>query len=195
MGWFWRPNNLGFPGNSVVKNLPANAGDRDSWIGKIPWRRKWQPTLYSCLGNPMNRGLVGCSPWSLKESDKTEQLSAHNEWELVAWELNPVIRGLAFFSLTLKPRCLGGKRSWKLVTNGQWFNQPWLYSEASIQIKKNKKTKKPLKHKVWRAWGLVNMWRLGRVTLLVTARNPQALPLPCPVHLLQPWLFLSCILK
>ena len=33
----------------VVKNLPANAGDvRDSgsvpvW-GKIPWRRKWQPT-------------------------------------------------------------------------------------------------------------------------------------------------------
>ena len=119
MGWFWRPNNLGFPGNSVVKNLPVNAGDKDSWIGTIPWRRKWQPTLYSCLGNPMNRGLVGCSPWGLKESDTTEQLSAHKEWELVAWELNPVIRGLAFFRFTLKPRCLGGQRSWKLVTNGQ----------------------------------------------------------------------------
>ena len=27
------------------------------WVGKIPWRRKWQPTLwYFCLGNPMNRG-------------------------------------------------------------------------------------------------------------------------------------------
>ena len=33
----------------VVKNLPANAGDTreakfDPWVGKIPWRRAWQPT-------------------------------------------------------------------------------------------------------------------------------------------------------
>ena len=33
----------------VVKNLPANAGNImrvgfDRWMGKIPWRRKWQPT-------------------------------------------------------------------------------------------------------------------------------------------------------
>ena len=35
----------------VVKNSSANAGDiRDvgpgfnSWVGKIPWRRAWQPT-------------------------------------------------------------------------------------------------------------------------------------------------------
>ena len=37
---------LGFPGGSAVKNLPANAGDLGSilWVGKIPWRRKWQPT-------------------------------------------------------------------------------------------------------------------------------------------------------
>ena len=32
---------MGFPGGSVVKNLPANAGDTfDPWVGKIPWRRK-----------------------------------------------------------------------------------------------------------------------------------------------------------
>ena len=40
----------GFPGASAVKNPLANAGDAGSipgWIpgvGKIPWRRKWQPT-------------------------------------------------------------------------------------------------------------------------------------------------------
>ena len=32
----------------VVKNLPAKARDRrdrfDPWVGKIPWRRAWQPT-------------------------------------------------------------------------------------------------------------------------------------------------------
>ena len=40
-------NNLGFPGGTVVKNPPANAGDTrhgfDPWVGKIPWSRKWQP--------------------------------------------------------------------------------------------------------------------------------------------------------
>ena len=43
---------LNFPlatlGFRAVKNLPANARDtRDrfyTWVGKIPWRRKWQPT-------------------------------------------------------------------------------------------------------------------------------------------------------
>ena len=32
---------------ALVVNLPANAGDKrigSSWVRKIPWRRKWQPT-------------------------------------------------------------------------------------------------------------------------------------------------------
>ena len=42
----------------VVKSPPANAGDAGSILGsgKIPWRRKWQPTQYYCLENPMDRG-------------------------------------------------------------------------------------------------------------------------------------------
>ena len=28
----------------------------DPWIGKILWRRKWQPTQYSCMENPMDKG-------------------------------------------------------------------------------------------------------------------------------------------
>ena len=44
---------LGFPGGSVVKNLPANAGEV-SWI---PLREgHGNPLQYSCLGNPMDRG-------------------------------------------------------------------------------------------------------------------------------------------
>jgi len=36
----------GFAGGTVVKNPPADAGDTGSipGVGKIPWRRKWQPT-------------------------------------------------------------------------------------------------------------------------------------------------------
>ena len=35
---------FGFPGGSIVKDSPANAGDVGSipgWVRKIPWRRKW----------------------------------------------------------------------------------------------------------------------------------------------------------
>ena len=47
----------GFPGGTSGKNMPANAGDtRDSWVGKIPWSRKWPPLQYSCLENSMGRG-------------------------------------------------------------------------------------------------------------------------------------------
>ena len=37
---------MGFPGGSAVKNLPAHAGDVGliPGSGKIPWRKKWQPT-------------------------------------------------------------------------------------------------------------------------------------------------------
>ena len=41
-----------FPGGSVVKNLPANAGDVGSipGFGKIRWRTKWQSTPVFLLG-------------------------------------------------------------------------------------------------------------------------------------------------
>ena len=35
---------------------PCGRCGLDPGVGKIPWRRKWQPTQYSCLGNPMDRG-------------------------------------------------------------------------------------------------------------------------------------------
>ena len=39
------------------------------WMGKIPWRRKWQPTP-SCLGNPMDKGAWQITAHRVtKESD------------------------------------------------------------------------------------------------------------------------------
>ena len=43
---------------------------------KIPRRRKWQPTSVFWPGEfHGQRSLAGYSPWGLKESDTTEQLS------------------------------------------------------------------------------------------------------------------------
>ena len=45
------------------------------WVGKIPWRRKWQSTPVLLPGKSYGqRSLVGCSPWGCKESDTIEQL-------------------------------------------------------------------------------------------------------------------------
>ncbi|KAB0347365.1 hypothetical protein FD754_012222 [Muntiacus muntjak] len=45
----------------------------DSWVGKIPWRRAWQPTPVFLPGESHGqRSLEGCSPWGLKELDTTE---------------------------------------------------------------------------------------------------------------------------
>ena len=48
----------GFPGGSVVENLPANAGDMGSIpvSGRSPREVNSNSLQYSCLGNPMDRG-------------------------------------------------------------------------------------------------------------------------------------------
>ena len=45
----------------------------DPWVGKIPWRRAWQPTPVFLPGKSHGqRSLVGCSPQGCKEADTTE---------------------------------------------------------------------------------------------------------------------------
>ena len=48
---------MGFPGGSVVKNPPANAGDMGLIPGleRSPREGNDNPLQYSCLGNPMDR--------------------------------------------------------------------------------------------------------------------------------------------
>ena len=42
------------------------------------WRRKWQPTQYSCLENPMDtEAWQAYSPWDCRQSDRTNLLSIH----------------------------------------------------------------------------------------------------------------------
>ena len=46
------------------------------WVGKIPWRRKWEPILVLLPRESHGQMiLAGDSPWDCKESDTTERLS------------------------------------------------------------------------------------------------------------------------
>ena len=75
----------------MVKNLPVNEarGKRckfSPWVGKISWRRKWQPIPIFLPGESHGqRSLVGYSLWDHKKSDITEQLSTHSNRNLDCW--------------------------------------------------------------------------------------------------------------
>ena len=72
----------GFPGGTVVKNLPANAGDADliPVLGRSPGEGNGNLLQYSCLVNPMNRGAWQATVHGVsKELDPARQLNDNNE--------------------------------------------------------------------------------------------------------------------
>ena len=85
--WTQARDSAGFPGDASGKESACNAGDVmkcgfDPWVGKILWRRAWQPTPVSLPGESHGqRSLVGYSPWGHKESDMTEALMQES-WQL-----------------------------------------------------------------------------------------------------------------
>ena len=88
---------VGLPPGSEVKASAWNTGDLGliPGSGKIPWRRKWQPTLVLLPGESHGgRSLVGYSPWGRKESDTTERLHFHFSLSYNMW----LFFGLASFT-------------------------------------------------------------------------------------------------
>ena len=64
---------MGFPGGSVVKNLPTTSGDAEDQgsfpeSGRSPGVGNDNLLQYSCLKNPMDKGAY----WGRKELDMTE---------------------------------------------------------------------------------------------------------------------------
>ena len=68
----------GFPGSTSDKGPTCQCRRHkgcgfDPWVGKIPWRRVWQPTPVFLPGESHGqRSLAG--PWGCKESDSTEAI-------------------------------------------------------------------------------------------------------------------------
>ena len=85
-----RPQGALFCGPITSCSFPDGSADKESllqcrrhrrhrfdpWVGKIPWRRKWQPTLVFLPGKSHGqRSVASYSPWGCKELDTTERLS------------------------------------------------------------------------------------------------------------------------
>ena len=71
-------NRTRLPGICLQCNKHKRCGF-DPWVGKIPWRRAWQPTPVFLPGESHRQGsFSGYSPWGRKESDTTERLNNNN---------------------------------------------------------------------------------------------------------------------
>ena len=86
-----------------------------SWVGKIPWRRRWHPTPIFLPGKfHGGRSLPGYSPWGHKELDTTKWLNNNSKeyirfvmkikWADV-WEAIKVPSILATVVVVLLPIC------------------------------------------------------------------------------------------
>ena len=68
---------MGFPAGSVVKSLPAIAGDMGliPGLGRSPGKGNICPLQYSCLENSMDRGAWQDTDHWVTKSDTTERLT------------------------------------------------------------------------------------------------------------------------
>ena len=78
----------GFPGGSVVKNPPTNAGDAVliPESGRSPGGGDGNPLQYSRLENP-TESLTGYSSWGHKESDTTEHAYSTHLYQILVCPL------------------------------------------------------------------------------------------------------------
>ena len=92
----FNPQAWGFPGGTVVKCRRHKRLGFDPWVGKIPRRRKWQPTPVSLPGKSHEqRSLAGYSPKGHKELDTTEALHTHAQpfiYLLDTWPLTHTLQ-------------------------------------------------------------------------------------------------------
>ena len=82
--WFsWDSCCLGIPRWFSAKESACQCRRRrshgfDPLVGKVSWRRKWQPTPIFLPGKfHGERSLASCSPWGRKGSDTTEHVPIH----------------------------------------------------------------------------------------------------------------------
>ena len=66
-------------------------GEFDPWVGKLPWRRKWQPTPVFWPGKSHGqRILAGYNLWNHEESDMTEHTRTQRRWLRIIVDMSNV---------------------------------------------------------------------------------------------------------
>ena len=140
----------------------------DPWVGKIPWRREWQPMPAFLPGKSHGQKSLACySPWSHKESNMSERLTLPL---FTAYSSSYEILSRAYFS---KVEIETEERSWKHTSpTNKALSCKYLLSESIsynlIKIKMNGRKEKANCFSWPRREGNLE----GRKTAVVWVRQP-----------------------
>jgi len=100
-------------------------------LGKIPWRRAWQPTPVFLPGEShRQRSLASYSPWGCKQSDMTERVT-----HTPPYPLPLVTTGLPSTSMDLPDLDFHKKESynmWPFVTGKLFQGWPMLWHVSEL---------------------------------------------------------------
>ena len=154
--WAWPALSLFFP--PLLQELPwwlrwerrclqCRRLGCDPGVGKIPWRREWQPTLVFLPGESHGqRSLAGYRPWGCKESDETERLT---------FSLSALLQASLVCCAILFPTCLGLRLSTR-HTIGQLKLHTGQRQRMQILCKRTRghpfKRIRPRSNLCWRTW-------------------------------------------
>ena len=156
---------MGFLGDSVVKNLPANAGDEGD-ASPIPVSRRFpggwngSPLQYSCLEKPMDRGAW----WTI-----VHRITKSQTWQSMCTcahiytssTMNPLHGSLscpdegACITQQSKEPCRA--RSLKIVQPQKWQNNLGSFPRQTTQHHSNPSLYS--NHWCWRSWSWSVWWR------------------------------------
>ena len=92
---------LGFP-NGKESACQGKRCQFVAWVGKIPWRRAWQPTpAFLPGGSHGQRSLADYSPLCNKELDTTEHTHTHTSLHVTTpiTQRDTVLRGSTWFNI------------------------------------------------------------------------------------------------
>ena len=99
---------MGFPGGASGKE-PACRCRRhkrrgfNPWVGKIPWRRAWQPIpVFLPIDSHGQRSLAGYSLWGCKESNTTE--ASEHYWKCTHLSMNKCFHDVFHRILVIQSR-------------------------------------------------------------------------------------------
>ena len=135
-------NNVkGFLSDSDGKDLlQCRRSGLNPWVGKIPWRRKWQPTPVFLPGEAHGqRSLAGFSQWGLQRvghhwvtklpNEKSPILGFASEWlgkpSAFFWALVSLFKNCEVIMKVLSTSEMLGKSQMKLVPTRSSTSQTW----------------------------------------------------------------------
>ena len=155
-----------FPDGSDSKASVCNVRQSgfNPWVGKIPWRRKWQPPpVFLSEEFHGQRGLVSYSPWGHKESDTTEWLT--HTLRLFYWTSS------GFFPVSLGEIIFFCKVFWwwKFSPEGRKNTAQWTLFPCSCHMRSPSATGCQPSWDPWEKWG---QWLITRAAAREGQRPP-----------------------